>query len=174
MARQRTEGDKPRLAGAPVEGERRPGMRAIGGTASRIAAPIVARNGGGLLGRLKAEWLAVVGSEWAGVAWPEALGRDGALKLRVAPAAALELQHRAPLVIERINRYFGRDAVMRLALVQGPLPLPPPLPAAPPEPLSQRDKIALDAGLAGIADPELRAALNGLGELVLGSTGRRR
>lgn len=174
MARQRADGGKPRLTGAPVEGERRPGMRAIGGTASRIAAPIVARNGGGLLGRLKAEWLAVVGAEWAGIAWPEALGRDGALKLRVAPAAALELQHRGPLVIERINRYFGRDAVQRLALVQGPLPLRPPPSAVASEPLSPRDRTTLDAGLAEIDDPELRAALNGLGELVLGSTHRRR
>jgi hypothetical protein len=60
--------------------------------------------------------------------WPEALARGGTLKLRVARHRALELQHRAPLVIERINLFFGRDAVTRLALIQGPLPLAP-LPA---------------------------------------------
>ena len=57
------------------------------------------------------------------MSWPATLGRDGVLKLRAAPGAALELQHRAPLIIERINLFFGRAAVTRLALVQGPLPL---------------------------------------------------
>src|SRR5438552_1547719 len=41
----------------------RPGLRAIGLAASRLAAPIVGRRGGGVLARLKAEWPAVVGVE---------------------------------------------------------------------------------------------------------------
>jgi len=102
-------------------------MRAAGIAVARVAAPIVARRGGGVLGRLKAEWAAVVGAELAALTWPESLGRDGALKLRVASHLAVELQHRAPLVIERINQFFGRGVVTRLVLVQGPLPL-----AAPP------------------------------------------
>jgi len=153
-------------------GERRPGLRAAGTAGSRIAAPIVARRGGGVLGRLKAEWAAVVGAELAAVTWPASLGRDGALKLFVAAGAALELQHRAPLVIERINRFFGRDAVTRLVLVQGPLPLAAPPQPATAAPLAAAETHALDALLADIADPELRAALTGLGQLVL--TGGRR
>ena len=50
----------------------------------------------------------------------------------MTPAAALELQHRAPLLIERVNLFFGRPAVTRLILVQGPLPLS----AAPSRPVS--------------------------------------
>jgi hypothetical protein len=147
-------------------------MRAVGTTAARLAAPIVARRGGGVLLRLKAEWTAVVGAELAAVAWPEALGRDGALKLRVASSVALDLQHRAPLVIERINLFFGHAAVARLVLVQGPLPLPAPPSPPPPVPLTAEEAAALDARLAEIADPELRAALAALGRLVL--TGARR
>jgi len=142
-------------------------MRAAGIAASRIAAPIVARRGGGVLLRLKAEWAAVVGAELAALTWPEALGRDGALKLRVASTLALDLQHRAPLVIERINRYFGREAVARLVLLQGPLPLAVPPAAATPTPLAAEDATALDLRLGDIADPELRAALAQLGRLVL-------
>ena len=147
-------------------------MRAAGVAASGVAAPIVARHGGGVLGRLKAEWPAVVGAELAPLTWPEALGRDGALTLRVASSLAIELQHRAPLVIERINLFFGRAAVARLVLVQGPLPLPAPPPKGMPGPLAAEAAKALDLRLGDIADPELRAALAGLGRLVL--TGARR
>ena len=109
-----------------------PGLRPVGvGCRRAIAAPIVARGGGGVLARLKAEWSAVAGAELAAQTWPEKLGRDGALKLRVAPGFALDLQHRAPLVIERINLFFGRAAVTRLVLVQGPLPLAGSAPAGP-------------------------------------------
>jgi hypothetical protein len=181
MRGQRTDHQTGRLAGAPAEGERRPnlrpgglrqgGLRAAGIAASRLAAPIVARHGGGVLGRLKAEWVAVVGAELAAMTWPQALGRDGALKLRVVSSFALDLQHRAPLAIERINLFFGRSVVARLVLVQGPLPLATrPRPASP-VPLAAEDAKALDARLAQIADPELRAAIAGLGHLVLAGKG---
>src|SRR5579862_1978299 len=172
MSDGRRDRDDGRLAAASGQGEHGPnlrhgGLRAVGAAAARIAAPVVARHGGGVLGRLKAEWSAVAGAELAAATWPEELGRDGALKLRVAPRAALELQHRAPLLIERINLYFGRAAVVRLVLRQGPLPLAGPPARAPAPSLAAGDAQALDATLADISDPELRAALGGLGRLVL-------
>jgi hypothetical protein len=172
MARGRTDNQAGSLPGAAPQGERRPGLRAIGATASRIAAPIVRRQGGGVLARLKAEWSAIVGAELAAVTWPDRLGRDGVLKLRVVPGLALELQHRAPMVIERINLYFGRDAVVRLVLVQAPLPLAAASPKPPPAELAAGEAQALDKRLADVADPELREALAGLGRLVLGTAPR--
>jgi hypothetical protein len=147
------------------------GFRAVGVAVSKLTVPIIARRGGGILVRLKAEWAAIVGSDWAEVSWPTALGRDGVLKLRAASGAALELQHRTPLIIERINLFFGRSVVTRLALVQGPLPLAsgPSKPVIPP--LLQSEATALDQRLSGIADPDLRAALAQLGRAV---TARRR
>jgi hypothetical protein len=144
------------------------GFRAVGVEVSKLTLPIVARRGGGILVRLKAEWAAIVGPDWAEVSWPVTLGRDGVLKLRVAPGAALELQHRAPLIIERINLFFGRAVITRLALVQGPLPLAsggwrPVIP-----PLSEGEAEALDQRLCEIADPDLRAALAQLGRAVGG------
>ena len=109
----------------------------------------------------------MVGAELAAASWPAALGRDGALKLHVASGVALDLQHRAPLMIERINLFFGRAAVARLVLVQGPLPLAAPRPTAIPAPLAEEEARALDSRLGDIADPELRAALARLGRLVL-------
>ena len=144
------------------------GFRAVGVAVSKLAGPILARRGGGILVRLKAEWPAIVGPDWAEVSWPTMLGRDGVLKLRVAPGAALELQHRAPLLMERINLFFGRAVTTRLALVQGPLPLAsgPSRPVIPP--LSEGEAKALDRRLSEVANPDLRAALTQLGRAVNG------
>jgi|GEM_PF-982524 hypothetical protein len=145
--------------------ETRHGFRAIGVAVAQVAAPLVKRRGGGLLARLKADWTPIVGEAWARVSWPAALGRDGALKLRVLPAAALDLQHSAPLVIERINLYFGRPVATRLVFVQGPLPFAPPSSPSLSPPAAGMTE-ALDGRLAGICDPDLRAALARLGRAV--------
>jgi hypothetical protein len=156
-----------KLTGPAAEREHR-GFRAVGVAVSKITVPIVARRGGGTLVRLKSQWTAIVGPDWAEVSWPTALGRDGVLKLRAAPGAALELQHRAPLVIERINLFFGRSVITRLALVQGPLPLLPGPSRPLVRPLSEGEAKALDRRLSEIADPELRSALTRLGRAVEG------
>jgi len=153
------------------ESERRQGFLALGVAVSKLTAPIVAKRGGGIIVRLKAEWVAIVGADWAAVAWPSGLAANGVLKLRAAATAALELQHRAPLLIERINCFFGRCVVTRLALVQGPLPFDsPPKPGDPPLPVPvTAETAALGGQVSGIADPELRAALSRLGRAVAGS-----
>src|SRR3954449_4708420 len=153
-----TRPDGSKLTGPVRENERHPGFRAVGVAASRLAVPIIGKRGGGILVRLKSEWAAIVGPDWANVTWPSTLGRDGALKLRTTSGAALEAQHRAPLLIERINGFFGRAVVTRLALVQGPLPLPVPPSAPPLRSLAPAESRALDDRLADIADPELRRA----------------
>ena len=145
------------------------GLRAAGLAASRLAAPIIARHGGGILASLKAQWAAAVGADITAASWPEALARGGVLKLRVAPPGALELQHQAPLVIDRINLYFGRAVVTRLAFVQGPLPRASAPRRPPPGPLDVAEAEALDRALAAITDPALREALSGLGQAVLAS-----
>jgi len=150
--------------------ERRPGFRAAGASLSRIVGPIVARHGGGILARLKSEWPAIVGPELAAVTWPEALARGGSLKLRVAPAKALELQHRAPLVLERVNLFFGREVATRLLLVQAPLPLAAPPPRSPERLIRPGEAAALDRQLADVASPELREALARLGRRVISAT----
>lgn len=140
----------------------------MGVPVSKLAAPIISRRGGGVLVRLKAHWATIIGGDWASMSWPSALGRDGVLKLRTAPAMALELQHRAPLLIDRINLFFGRPVVNRLVLVQGPLPTDSPPTGFGPRPLAPNEAAKLDLQLAEIADPELRAALGRLGKVLIG------
>jgi len=163
-----TSNDAPSLASPARESERYQGFRAVGVAVSRLAAPIFAKRGGGVLVRLKAEWTAIIGAEWAAVTWPSALGRDGVLKLRAASTAALEIQHRAPLLIERINLFFGRSVVTRLALVQGPLPIDSPPRERAVTTLAASEVDVFDERLSGIADPKLRAALARLGNALIG------
>jgi hypothetical protein len=142
------------------------GLYAVGSAVAKLVAPIVRRRGGGLLARCKAEWATIVGAEWSRSSWPVALSRDGALKLRVPSAAALEIQHRAPLLIERVNSHFGRDAVSRLVIQQGTLPARPEAFRPTPRRLAAREEKALEDRLSNIADPELKAALARLGRAV--------
>jgi len=135
---------------------------------SKLVAPLIVKRGGGVLVRLKADWAVIVGPDWARLTWPLAFGRDGALKLRTVPTAALELQHQAPLVIDRINLHLGRAAVSRLVLVQA-VPLEPKPPG--PQPRSPRDGAppTVEPLLSSIADPGLRAALGRLAGAVTGA-----
>jgi hypothetical protein len=146
------------LTGSAPDDERHQGFRALGVAVWKLAAPVAARRGGGVLVRLKAHWPAIVGSEWAAAAWPAAYGPDGVLKLLARPSAALELQHRAPLLIDRINFYLGRTAVNRLVLLQATLPFG----AATLDPAPRfPDAASTEAveTLSGISDPGLRVAL---------------
>jgi hypothetical protein len=158
------------LSGTDSGGERGFGFRAAGASAAKIVGPIVARHGGGVLARLKSHWAAIVGPELATATWPEALARGGTLKLRVAPAKALEVQHRTPLVIERVNLFFGRAAVTRLALVQGPLPSLSEPSRSPARALTARESAALERQLAAVDNAELRDVLARLGRRIIGAS----
>lgn len=77
-----------------------------------------------------ARWPDIVGEDLAGAVLPQRLRfrrgarHEGTLELRVVPARATEVQHRAPQIIERVNAFFGYRAVAGLQLVQAPLPEP--------------------------------------------------
>jgi hypothetical protein len=154
-----------REPGLREPGLRAPGLRAIGIAASRLAAPIVAKSGGGIAARIKAAWPQIAGAELAATTWPESLNPGGVLRLRVVPSEALALQHRAPLVVERVNAYFGRAVASRLAIIQGPLPSQP-QPRARKIPIPAAEADAIDRQVAGVGDSELRAALAQLGRAI--------
>jgi len=155
--------------------KRRGGMQAIGASVAPVSAPILGKQGIGAA-QLVGEWAAIVGEQLARSCWPVKLSfrrgerREGTLQLRVAPALAPEIQHREPILLERINGYFGYRAVARLAIVQGPPPLPDR--AVPPtlRPLADEERRALDAKLGDVADPGLRAALERLGAAILATS----
>ncbi|HEX3500284.1 MAG TPA: DciA family protein [Stellaceae bacterium] len=146
-------------------------MQAIGANLTRIATPVLGKQGLGEA-QLLQQWPAIVGDDLARYCWPVKLSfprgqrRNGTLRLRVASALALEIQHREPVLLERINGYFGYRAVIRLALIQGGVPAETPPPS--PRPLAPAERQALGNRLDGIADPALRAALERLGSAIIG------
>lgn len=91
-------------------------------------------------------------------------GQDpGTLILRVEGPAAVEIQHLANVICERVNRFLGWRAVERIALRQAPLrnALRQPVPTTDPAAAAR-----IAASLPEIADDELRQALARLGAAV--------
>jgi hypothetical protein len=119
-------------------------------------------------------WDDIVGPEIAAHAEPIRMqwmrSRDGdeavpaTLVLRVEGPAAVEIQHQAGIIIERVNRYLGWQAVGGLALRQAPLSRRGSRPQRPRIDDALADAIAAD--LPGIADDGLRAALGRLGAAI--------
>lgn len=158
--------------------QRRGGMRAVASELPRIAAPVLGKRGLAE-GQLIVQWAAIIGADLAEHVSPDRLSfprgerQDGTLHLRVASGFALEIQHREPQLIERINAFFGYRAIARLRLVQAPaVRAARPAPILP-LPLAANEQQMLDQRLAGIEDPELRAALQRLGASVIGTAKRR-
>ena len=90
------------------------------------------------------------------------------LTLVVRGAHAPMLQHIAPEMIERVNRFFGYAAVARIQMRQGEIATPASRVAPPslkPVPAELGD------GLKGIVDPELRAVLESLAAGVAATRG---
>jgi hypothetical protein len=86
------------------------------------------------------------------------------LVLRVEGPAALEIQHKADVILERVNRFFGWHAVGRLALRQAPLSRRDrPARRGPPDPKAVE---AEAKSLSAVEDDELRAALARLGAAI--------
>lgn len=88
------------------------------------------------------------------------------LIVRVETGFALELQHLAPIVIERVNAHFGWRCVSRLLLKQGPVAARP-LSRFAPRPPDKAAESAAATITGGVADEPLRLALTRLGARVL-------
>jgi hypothetical protein len=123
---------------------------------------------------LVTHWDDIVGPEIAGLCEPMKLqwartkdpedAEPATLVLRVEGPAAIEIQHLSGILIERVNRFFGWQAVGRLAMRQAPLAR-----RAKPQPRPVIDAAAatrIAEGLSDIEDAGLRAALGRLGAAI--------
>jgi hypothetical protein len=83
--------------------------------------------------------------------------------LRVEGPVAVEIQHLSGVVLERVNRFFGWQAVGSLRLRQAPLRRR----AAEPQPSVDAEEAArIAAHLSDITDEKLRDALGRLGAAI--------
>jgi hypothetical protein len=152
------------------EDRRIQGMVSVALAADRVTRPIFGRHGFAG-GALVVDWPAIVGSAVAAhtlpvrIKFPPKERTGGTLEIKVASSAfATELQHLEPLIIERVNGYFGWQAVTRLRLRHGPLPeRQKARPVQPPPPANA----ALSERLKDVTDPALKEALESLGRHIL-------
>ncbi len=122
---------------------------------------------------LVTRWTEIAGTEIAAhsepikIQWPR--GNEpgarppGTLILRVEGPAAVEVQHLAGVICERVNRFLGWRAIERIALRQAPLRRAAPASTATIDP-AEAARIAAD--LPEIADDDLKQALARLGAAI--------
>ena len=98
------------------------------------------------------------------IQWPRPVeGQElepATLVLRVEGPMALEIQHMSDLILQRVNRFLGWNAVGRLALRQGPLTRRPAKALPDPDP---KAVARLSEALGSVEDEALRTALARLG-----------
>ena len=149
-------------------------MSQVGSLLAGVVEPTLAARGLGQMS-LIADWPDIVGADVARYAqpaqiqWPPRGARQdpnsvapATLVLRVDPAFALEAQHAAAIIVQRVNAHLGWRCIGRVAFRQGPLaPVRPRRRAAPAPSEAARQRAAALA--APIVDDELRQALARLG-----------
>lgn len=113
-------------------------------------------------------WAEIVGERHARVCMPEAIRfppgekSDGILELVVVPAHAPFISHVTPEIIDRVNRFFGYKAVVRVKLRQGEVKAPSAQKPAAAPPSLRPIPVELGDSLRDIGDAELRAVLESL------------
>src|SRR5262249_36686958 len=107
----------------------RPQARALGDLVRETLRDTFARRGFAST-ELVTRWPGIASAEIAAHAepirmqWPRGepdTPEPATLVLRVEGPTAVEIQHLAPVILERVNRFFGWRAVGRIALRQAPL-----------------------------------------------------
>ncbi|MCB1543324.1 MAG: DUF721 domain-containing protein [Methylobacteriaceae bacterium] len=141
--------------------------------------PLVARLGMSQA-TLVLDWAEIVGERLAAVCEPARLrwpprgpksdptkaAEPATLMLRVAPGMGLEIQHLAPVLIERVNSHLGWRCVGRIALRHEPF-APKRKAARKPPVADPRAQAEAERLAEGIEDEGLRAALTRLGTAAL-------
>jgi hypothetical protein len=161
--RNKPEEDSPRSCRARAAGDL---VGGIGGQSFRrfgfVQSSIVSR------------WSEIVGERYAKVSSPESIrfpaGKrgGGVLTLLVDGAHAPLIQHLTPMIVDRVNRFFGYAAINRIVFRQGKAPAPAERPQRPElRPVPKE----LGEGLREIADPELRQCLESLAAQIAASSG---
>lgn len=157
----------------PEESERSCRPRAAGELVGDIGGQSF-RRFGFVQSSIVSRWSDIVGERYAKVSIPESIkfpaGKKGggALTLLVDGAHAPLIQHLTPMIVERVNRFFGYAAINRIIFKQGKPPAPAPRPERPQlRPVPKE----LGEGLREIADPELRACLESLASRIAATSG---
>lgn len=159
--------------GAATEAPRVRGVRAVADMLPQVGGAAF-RRFGFVQSAVVSRWPEIVGPRYAEVSAPESIrfptGKrsEGVLTLTVVGAHGPMMQHLAPTIMERVNRFFGYTAVARVTMRQGAIAQRAPRVAPPsvrPIPADMGDS------LRAIVDPELRECLSALAGAVAATSG---
>ena len=157
--------------------ERRNGLRNVAPLVGNLTRPLV-RKRGFFQTEIILHWAEIVGRDLEKFTMPvkyiQPRGENaggGTLVIRVSGPVAIELQHRMPQIIDRVNTYFGYRAVERIKMMQGDISRPERTVHTPTSVPEGNIARASEINIAKIEDPHLREVLTRLGRHIAGATG---
>jgi hypothetical protein len=157
----------------PTRPAAKPQARPIGEIIGPTLDPVI-RKRGLAKADILAWWPDIVGQAYAGrtrperIRWPRASDPDGGaatLIVRCDPSVALQLAHETDQIRQRLNRFFGFQAVGAVRIVQHPIGAEPEKPLK--NPTVDADRLALLEARLKPLDESLAQSLKALGRNVL-------
>ena len=152
--------------------------RSVAELVGNVLEPVIARRAGMTLDLLKT-WPELAGPEFSKttrpekIDWPRRANEDdpfqpATLVVACENSAALFFQHEQAVILERVNLFFGFQAIKRIRILQKPINrAEKPAVTSGDAPLSRDEEIRLSALLDEIDDPELKDVLAKLGRGVI-------
>ncbi|MAZ02935.1 MAG: hypothetical protein CMN56_07340 [Sneathiella sp.] len=153
------------------------GLRAIASLVGKSSRAVLVRRGFAQADILT-HWPTIVGPNLANCSSPEKLNysrqknSEATLRIRVAPGWAPEFQHFEPLIIERINSFFGYRAIAKLQLIQAPVQRPEVKRERHTAPLSDAQKEWVKETIRNVSDAALKKRLEAVATSMLGARNR--
>lgn len=158
--------------------QRESGLKPVSRLMDKSTRALFRRRGFGAFGHeILTHWSEIAGPSLAEHARPERLNPAGKkddgviLHLRVDIGWGPQVQHLEPVILERINRYYGYRAVTGLRIRQGHLSHPQKSRNFQPRNLSPKEKKEIANTVHGIKHEDLKTALQSLGESILAREG---
>lgn len=144
-------------------------MRTIRSLVHRLTTPICQKNGFVTAGILL-DWSKILGSAFQEfcvaerVSFPPNKRSMGTLYVRTPSHMATEISYLEPTILEKINEYYGYQAISRLIIRQGPLNKAVGSSVKNSPPLTSLKQAEIEDAIAGVEDKEIKNALRQLGE----------
>ena len=153
------------------------GPRSVSEIVGKVLEPVLARRAGMTLDLMNA-WPQLVGEEFQETTRPEKINwprraheedpfKPAVLVVACENSAALFFQHEQAAIIERVNLFFGFEAIGRITIQQKEVLNTKNLKKEEPASVSREDEVRLASILDEIDDPVLKETLSRLGRGVI-------
>lgn len=146
-------------------------MRPLIKALTKVIDPIYQQQGF-IRAKIILDWHLIMGDKFANFCVPEKIyfpfekRTGGRLVIKTTSSFAVEISHLEPVIINRINQYFGYKAVERIS-ISHTFMNPPRHKKQPVRVLSDEQKEQIEQQLEEITDPHLKKALYNLGIAIL-------